>query len=85
MVNRKMRPAQALSLIRKLARQHRMTIEQLPGRGKGSHQIWMLVESDGREVARFGLTDHPQDLSWTILRRLEEHLAPTFGTKWMEK
>lgn len=85
MVNRTMRAEQALTLIRKAARPHGMKIELLPGRGKGSHQIWRLVNSDGDEVARFGLTDHPRDLSWRILRELEAHLAPWFGSKWMEK
>lgn len=80
-----MRPAQVLSLVRKVARRHGMSVVELPGRGKGSHQLYALVHSDGSEVARFGLTDHPKDLSWPLLRRLEDGLAPWSGDSWMEK
>ena len=38
-----------------------------------------------RPLVRFGLTDHPRELSWTVLRGLEDGLAPYFGDKWMEK
>ena len=85
MVNRKMKPAQALTLVRKLARQHGLTVRELPGRGKGSHLIYALVDSSGAEVARFGLTGHARELSWTVLARLEERLAPVFGEKWTER
>lgn len=85
MVNRKLKPAQALALIRRLARAHHLVVRQLPGRGKGSHQIYVLVDSSGTEIERFGLTGHPRELSWTVLTRLEERLAPLFGEKWMER
>lgn len=85
MVNRQMRSQQLLTLIRKVARKQDMTIDKIKSKGKGSHQEWKLLSSDGTEVARFGLTDHPKDLSWTILNRLEKHLAPWFGSNWMEK
>lgn len=80
-----MRPTQALSLVRKLARQHNLTVTVMSGRGKGSHQMYQLLDSDSSEVCRFGLTHHPRDLSLTVLTRLEERLAPVFGEKWTEK
>jgi hypothetical protein len=80
-----MKPAQALTAVRKLARAHHLTVRQLPDRGKGSHQIYALVDSSGAEVERFGLTGHPRELSWTVLTRLEERLAPLFGEKWVER
>jgi hypothetical protein len=80
-----MRSAKVLRLIRRLASQHKSSVVLMAGRGKGSHQMYQLISSDGVEVARFGLTDHPRDLSWTVLTRLEERLAPIFGDKWTEK
>jgi hypothetical protein len=44
-----------------------------------------LVDAGGSEVVRFGVTDHPGDVSWLVLRRLEERLAPVFGEDWTEK
>jgi hypothetical protein len=44
MVNRRMKPAQVLTLVRKLARRHDFTVEELPKRGKGSHRIFVLVD-----------------------------------------
>jgi hypothetical protein len=84
-VNRRIKPAQALAIARKLARAHNLAVRQLPGRGKGSHQIFVLVDSSGAEVERFGLTGHSRGLSWTVLTRLEERLAPLFGETWMER
>jgi hypothetical protein len=80
-----MKPAQAMQLVRRHAREHDLTVVDLPGRGKGSHRLYTLVDSSGTQVARFGLTDHPRELSWTVLRGIEEGLAPLFGEKWMEK
>jgi hypothetical protein len=80
-----MKPARALTAVRKLARVHHLTVRRLPDRGRGSHQIYALVDSSGAEVGRFGLTGHPRELSWTVLTRLEERLAPLFGEKWMER
>jgi hypothetical protein len=80
-----MKPAQALAVVRRLARAHHLVVRQLPGRGKGSHQIYVLVDSSGAETERFGLTGHPRELPWTVLTRLEERLAPLFGEKWMER
>jgi hypothetical protein len=62
-----------------------MTVEQLPGRGKGSHEMYALIDSDGSEVARFGLTGHRRDLSHAMMGRLEDTLAPWFGERWTER
>jgi hypothetical protein len=80
-----MKPAEALSQARRQARAHNLRMRQLPGRGTGSHQIFALENSAGQEVARFGLTGHPRDLSWEVLRALEERLAPLFGERWTER
>jgi hypothetical protein len=80
-----MNPAEALSLVRRNARKHQLTVRVLPKRGKGSHEIYALADSDGTEVARFGLTGHARDLSWGVLRRLEERLEPHFGERWTER
>ena len=77
---------QALTLVRRLAREQELTVTELPGRGKGSHRIYALANSAGTEVSRFGLTSHgSKELSWTVLRALEEGLAHLFGDKWTEK
>ena len=80
-----MRSAKVLTLVKKLARQHDLTVSPMPKRWKGSHQMYQLLDADGTEVTRFGLTDHPRDLSWQVLTRLEERLSPIFGDKWTEK
>jgi hypothetical protein len=84
-VNRRLRPAEALILVRRLAREHDLRVRELPGRGKGSHRIFALEDAAGKEAARFGLTGHRADLSWTVLRRLEERLEPWFGERWTEQ
>jgi hypothetical protein len=78
-----MKPAAALSLIRRRAREHNLVVRELPGRGKGSHRIYVLEDSSGARVGNFGLTGHPKVLSWTVLERLEERLAPLSGERWM--
>ena len=80
-----MNPAEALSLVRWHARKEGLKVRQLPGRGKGSHQIYALEDSDGKEAARFGLTGHRRDLSRHVLEQLEERLAPLFGERWTER
>jgi hypothetical protein len=85
MVNRRMKPTQVMSLIRKLAREQQLNIEELPGRGKGSHRIYALTDSSGSEVARFGITGHARDVSWAVLTAIEDGLEHLFGEKWMEK
>jgi hypothetical protein len=80
-----MKPGAVLSLIRKRAREHNLTVHELPGRGKGSHRMFAVQDRDGREVARFGLTSHARDLSWTLLRELDDGLAHWFGEGWMDR
>lgn len=84
MVNRRMKPAQVLTLVRKLARRHHLTVEELPKRGKGSHRIFVLVDAEGNEVGRFGLTGHSRDLSRKVLENTERSLAHLLGEKWTE-
>lgn len=84
MVNRRMKPAQVLTLVRKLARRHGLIVEELPKHGKGSHRIFVLVDSEGNEVGRFGLTVHARDLSWKVLEGAEVSLAHPLGEKWTE-
>jgi hypothetical protein len=79
-----MKSAQVKRLIRRTARNHNLTVEPREG-GKGSHQKFALVDSSGAVVATFTLTDHPRELSWTVLRSVEDALTPQFGAKWMEK
>ncbi len=78
-----MKPAAVLSLIRRRAREHDLRIRELPGRGKGSHRMYAIEDSTGARVGNFGLTGHPKELSWTVLERLEERLAPLFGERWI--
>ncbi|MGH3854496.1 MAG: hypothetical protein ACRDR6_13575 [Pseudonocardiaceae bacterium] len=76
---------QVLALVRRLARREELTVVELPDRGKGSHRLYRLVYAGGSEVVRFGVTDHPGDVSWLVLRRLEERLEPVFGEDWTER
>ncbi|MDN5861712.1 MAG: hypothetical protein L0H84_24185 [Pseudonocardia sp.] len=85
MANRKMKPAQALQLVRTVARKRGMKLVDVPKRGKGSHRQYVLTDSTGQPVAKIGLTDHPRELSWTVLRNIEQTLNPWFGENWMEK
>lgn len=79
---------QALSLTRRVARKSGYRVEEVTddrgrSRGKGSHANYALIDSDGREVARFGLTDHgSRDISPKLLNRMETVLAPFFGDGW---
>jgi hypothetical protein len=47
--------------------------------------MFALTDSSGTEKARFGLTGHARDLSWTVMRETEDGLAQLFGKKWTEK
>jgi hypothetical protein len=84
-VSRRVKPAAALSLIRRRAREHNLVVRELPGRGKGSHRLFAIEDGDGHEVARFGLTGHTRDLSWTLLQQIEDGLAHLFGERWMDR
>ena len=80
-----MKPEALLRLARKVARGEGYSIEELPGRGKGSHRIYAVLDSAGNELGRFSLTHHPKDVSWTVLRQIEDKLAHLFGENWMER
>lgn len=85
MVNRRMKPAQTVQLVRRAARRQGLTVAEVTGRGKGSHQMYRLVDPDDAVVGQFTVPQHPRELSWTVLRSIEDGLAPLFGEKWMEK
>lgn len=81
-----MTATQAPQLVRKVARRHGYRVSRLGGRGKGSHQIHVILDAQGREVGRFSVTDHGStDVSWGVLRTIEDGLAGLLGDKWMEK
>lgn len=85
MVNKPVRPQKALDLARRAARKRNYTLA-LTGRGKGSHRIYDVVDTDDNVVATFGITFHQgRDMSWTVTRNLESGLEHLFGNKWMEK
>jgi hypothetical protein len=79
-----MRPAQVLALVRRLSRARGLSVRELSGRGKGSHRLYAIEDAEGKELARFGLTGHARDLSWTVMAHLEQGLAHLFGDKWTE-
>ncbi|MGH3615353.1 MAG: hypothetical protein ACRDRK_22705 [Pseudonocardia sp.] len=70
-----------------MARRHGYQVALLTGRGKGSHQIHVLLDAEDHEVGRFSITDHgSKDVSWGVLRTIEEGLADLLGgARWMEK
>lgn len=85
MVNARTTSTKALKAIRANARKHGWTVEPLPKRGKGSHTIWVVLDEDGTEIGRVGLTGHSGDMSWTVTRSIEEALEGIFGEGWMDK
>lgn len=74
-----------MQILRRAARRRSMAVVEIPGRGKGSHRWHALADRTGAEIVRFALTDHPRELSWTVLRNLEDRLEPHLGEKWMER
>jgi hypothetical protein len=70
---------------RKVARRHGCTLVERPGRGKGSHRLYLVLDADELEVGRFSVPDHRRELSWTVLRAIEHALAHRFGERWMEE
>ena len=80
-----MRPAKVLTLARKAARSRELTVAEVPGRGKGSHRIFVVLDGDGTQVGRFAVTGHNRELSWTVLRSVEDALSHLFGEKWLEE
>jgi hypothetical protein len=45
--------------------------------------MYVIEDPSGARAGNFGLTGHPRELSWTVLERLKERLAPLFGERWM--
>jgi hypothetical protein len=84
-VNKRLRPTALLTLTRKRARKFGFTLAEGPGRGKGSHRLFLLLDQDELEVGRFTVPDHARELSWTVLRSIEEALAHGLGERWMEE
>ena len=85
MVNKRMKAPAVLRLVKKLARQHGLSVKELPKRGKGSHTMYAVLDATDTDVGRFGLTGHGGELSWTVLGNTEDSLSHLFGEKWMEK
>jgi hypothetical protein len=83
-VNKRLRPRAVLALTRKVARQHGFALVEKPGRGKGSHRLYLVLDADELEVGRISVPDHARELSWTVLRTIENALAHKFGERWME-
>ncbi|MFC7342403.1 hypothetical protein [Saccharopolyspora griseoalba] len=85
MLDERLRTRALLALLRRRAREHDLGVAELPGRGKGSHRIYALVDADGEEASRITLPDHRRELTWTVLRCVEAQLAPQLGDRWMEE
>ncbi len=47
--------------------------------------MYLVPDHDGAERGRITVTDHPGDLSWSVLRDIEQKLTHLFGPKWTEK
>lgn len=80
-----MKSAQTLQVIRRIARRQGLSVVELSNRGKGSHRIYILEDSDGNKMGRLALPDHGRELSWTVLRNTENGLSGLLGDNWMEK
>jgi len=50
-----------------------------------SHAIWVVLDSEGVEVGRVGLTGHSGQQSQTVTRSNEEALEELFGKGWLDK
>ena len=85
MVDKRKTAKQSLTLIRRHARRHGWSVEQLPKRGKGSHTIYVVRNAHGGEMGRVALTGHAGDMSWTVTRSVEQALEPIFGEGWMDR
>ena len=84
MVSKRLKPPAVLRLVRRAAHRCGLQLEEKPGRGKGSHRIFVVLDADGAELARFAITGHNREVSWTVLRTIEKALEHLFGAKWME-
>lgn len=76
---------QVLQAARVHARRLGYRVEQLPKRGKGSHSIWIVLDSSGREVGRVALTGHAGQQSQTVTRSNEQALEAAFGEGWLDR
>lgn len=85
MVNKRMKARVLLALVRRMARKNGLRLEELKGRGKGSHQTYVLLDEGGAQVGRFMVTQHSKELSRGLLQDVENGLQHLFGEKWMEK
>ena len=56
----------------------------VPGRRKGSHRLYAVVDQHGTHLDRFVVPQHPRELSWLVLRSIESGLAHLSGASWME-
>ncbi len=85
MVNGTRTAAQVLKAARAHARTLGYTVEKLPRRGKGSHTIWVILNADGTEIGRMGLTGHAGAMSQKVTRSNETNLEGIFGEGWLDK
>ncbi|MCL2483382.1 MAG: hypothetical protein FWF43_08250 [Propionibacteriaceae bacterium] len=85
MVNGTRSAAQVLSAVRKAARISGYTVRQLPKRGKGSHTIWVVLDAQGSEIGRIGLTGHAGQQSQAVTRSNEQALEKLFGEGWLDR
>ncbi|WP_028663261.1 hypothetical protein [Saccharomonospora halophila] len=85
MVTKRLKPAKLLAITRRRARKLGYVVEQVNGRGKGSHLLYVVRDEHGDEVARFALTGHARELSWTVMRSIEDSLAHLLGEHWLEE
>lgn len=84
-VNKRLRPTAVLVLVRRRARQQGCRVVEMPARGKGSHRLYVVLGLDDGEMGRFAIPDHARELSWTVLRSIEQALTPALGDRWMEE
>jgi hypothetical protein len=85
MVNKRLKARAVLALARRHARKQGLRIEEMKGRGKGSHQVFVVLDDDGERLGRFLLTSHSREMTRGVLQDVEDGLAHLFGEKWMEK
>ena len=74
-----------LKAARKAAKARGLSMAQLPKRGKGSHTIWVVLDADGNEVGRMGLTGHSGQMTQIVTRSNEKALEGLFGEGWLDK
>ncbi|MDY0914263.1 MULTISPECIES: hypothetical protein [Rathayibacter] len=84
MVNGTRSAADVLKAIRRNARRRGWSVVQLPRRGKGSHSIWVVLDPEGVEIGRVGLTGHSGQMSQTVTRSNESALEHLFGKGWLD-